>query len=151
MRGDPKAEGSRWLEQAREDLRWAELLAREGGFHVACFLAQQVAEKALKAYLYGAGEPIVPLNRKVAILAAEIRERERQLTGTQKGEWTRARREGLTSAPVRKIPAVAVVLREVSEGINTYVDNAPEWTERQRVAHLHSFQGLVGGAWKSKS
>ncbi len=59
MRDEPKAEGSRWLEQAREDLKWAELLAREGGFHVACFLAQQVAEKALKASLYAAGESVV--------------------------------------------------------------------------------------------
>ncbi|MEW6220929.1 MAG: hypothetical protein AB1634_15545 [Thermodesulfobacteriota bacterium] len=30
-------EGARWLAQAREDLRWASHLAREGGFHVACF------------------------------------------------------------------------------------------------------------------
>ncbi len=107
------------MAQAREDLKWADLLAREGGFHLAGFLAQQVAERALKAYLYGAREPVVPLNRKVAILAAETRERERQLTGTQKGQSTRARREGLTSAPVRKIPAVAVVLREVPEGTNS--------------------------------
>lgn len=33
----------------------------------------------------------------------------------------------------------------------TRVDNAPGWTERQRVAHLHSLQRLVGGAWESKS
>lgn len=31
-----------------------------GGYHIACFLAQQVAEKALKAYLYGQGEDVVP-------------------------------------------------------------------------------------------
>lgn len=49
----------RWLEQAAEDLKWAKLLAREGGYHIACFLAQQVAEKALKAFLYAQGEPIV--------------------------------------------------------------------------------------------
>ena len=75
MRGDPKAEGSRWLEQAREDLKWAELLAREGGFHVACFLAQQVAEKALKAYLYGAGEAVV-LGHSVERLCEAAAERD---------------------------------------------------------------------------
>ncbi len=52
-------EGLRWLEQAEEDLKWTELLEREGGYHLVCFLAQQVAEKALKAFLYGKGEEIV--------------------------------------------------------------------------------------------
>ncbi|MGH7313886.1 MAG: HEPN domain-containing protein [Candidatus Rokuibacteriota bacterium] len=52
MRNEPLEEGRRWLEQAQEDLRWAEDLAQRGGYHIACFLAQQVAEKALKAYLY---------------------------------------------------------------------------------------------------
>ncbi len=75
MRDDPKAEGSRWLEQAREDLKWAEMLAREGGFHVACFLAQQVAEKALKAYLYGAGEAVV-LGHSVERLSLAAAERD---------------------------------------------------------------------------
>ncbi|MCR4404976.1 MAG: HEPN domain-containing protein [Candidatus Acetothermia bacterium] len=54
-----EAEGQRWLEQAKEDLRWAQLLAREGGYHLACFLAQQVAEKGLMAFLYAQGEEIV--------------------------------------------------------------------------------------------
>lgn len=52
-------EGRRWLSQAEEDLHWADHLAREGGWHLACFLAQQVAEKALKAFLYAQGEEIV--------------------------------------------------------------------------------------------
>ncbi|GAG62201.1 unnamed protein product [marine sediment metagenome] len=52
-------EGRRWLEQATEDLKWARLLLKEGGYHLVCFLAQQVAEKALKALLYAQGEEIV--------------------------------------------------------------------------------------------
>ena len=56
MRSDPLDEGRRWLEQAKEDLRWARHLTQEGGYYLACFLAQQVAEKALKAYLYFKGE-----------------------------------------------------------------------------------------------
>lgn len=59
MRNDPLREGRRWLAQARVDLRWAELLVREGGWHLACFLAQQIAEKALKAFLYAQGMEVV--------------------------------------------------------------------------------------------
>lgn len=59
MRKSPLEEGLRWLEQADEDLKWAKLLAREGGYHIACFLSQQVAEKAIKAFLYAQGEELV--------------------------------------------------------------------------------------------
>jgi len=59
MRERQRQEGERWLAQATEDLRWTKHLAREGGYHLACFLAQQVAEKALKAFLYYQGEEIV--------------------------------------------------------------------------------------------
>ncbi len=59
MRKDSQNEGQRWLEQAKKDLYWADHLGDEGGFHLACFLSQQVAEKALKAFLYAQGEEIV--------------------------------------------------------------------------------------------
>lgn len=59
MRKSPLEEGSRWLQQANEDLRWARHLLKEGGYYLACFLAQQVAEKALKAFLYAQGEEVV--------------------------------------------------------------------------------------------
>ena len=59
MRKSPLEEGRRWVDQAKEDLKWAKELARLGGYHLSCFLAQQVAEKALKGYLYGQGEEIV--------------------------------------------------------------------------------------------
>ena len=62
MRNNADEEGQRWLSQAAEDLRWAK--------HLACFLAQQVTEKAIKAYLYAQGEEIV-LGRSVARLCAE--------------------------------------------------------------------------------
>ena len=46
---DPKAEASRWLAAAREELAWTRHAAA-GGFHApACFHAQQGAEKAVKA------------------------------------------------------------------------------------------------------
>jgi HEPN domain-containing protein len=59
MRNTPLEEGQRWLRQAQEDLRWARHLAEQGAYHLACFLAQQVAEKVLKAFLYAQGEEIV--------------------------------------------------------------------------------------------
>jgi HEPN domain-containing protein len=59
MRDEPLEEGQRWLRQAQEDLRWARHLAQEGAYHLACFLSQQVAEKALKAFLYAQGEELV--------------------------------------------------------------------------------------------
>jgi len=59
MRKEAQEEGKRWLEQTIEDLKWAKDLAERGGYHIACFLAQQVAEKALKAFLYAQGEEIV--------------------------------------------------------------------------------------------
>jgi HEPN domain-containing protein len=59
MRRDSLVEGVRWLSQAQEDLKWANHLAGQGGYHLACFLAQQVAEKALKAFLYAQGEEVV--------------------------------------------------------------------------------------------
>ena len=59
MRNTPLDEGLRWLSQAQEDLRWTRHLAEQGAYYLACFLAQQVTEKALKAFLYAQGEEIV--------------------------------------------------------------------------------------------
>ena len=59
MRGTPLDEGRRWLEQAEIDLSWARHLSEQGAYHLACFLAQQVAVKALKAFLYSRGAEIV--------------------------------------------------------------------------------------------
>jgi HEPN domain-containing protein len=59
MRKNPLEEGLRWLRQASEDLHWAHHLAEQGAYHLACFLAQQVAEMAQKAFLFGQGKEIV--------------------------------------------------------------------------------------------
>jgi HEPN domain-containing protein len=58
MKREATDEGRRWLSQADEDLRWAKHLAKEGAYHLSCFLAQQVAEKALEAFLYAQGEEV---------------------------------------------------------------------------------------------
>jgi HEPN domain-containing protein len=70
MRKSALEEGERWLSQAAEDLKWAKHLAEQGGWYIACFLSQQVTEKALKAFLYAQGEEIV-LGHSVARLCAE--------------------------------------------------------------------------------
>jgi HEPN domain-containing protein len=49
-------EARRWLRQARHDRDAARLNAAQGFPEVACFLAQQSAEKALKAFLYARGQ-----------------------------------------------------------------------------------------------
>jgi HEPN domain-containing protein len=59
MRGSAFDEGQRWLSQAQQDLHWTKHLAEVGAWHLACFLAQQVTEKAIKAFLYAQGEEIV--------------------------------------------------------------------------------------------
>ena len=59
MKRDPRAEGLRWLEQAKADRKGAQLLFDGGSYHLACFVAQQVAEKALKAFVYARGEEFV--------------------------------------------------------------------------------------------
>ncbi len=59
MRPDPKEEGRRWLDQALADLGDARF-ARDGErFHLACFLCQQAAEKALKGFLVLRGDEMV--------------------------------------------------------------------------------------------
>ncbi|MCX8067400.1 MAG: HEPN domain-containing protein [Anaerolineae bacterium] len=80
MRRSPLEEGHRWLQQAYEDLRWARHLQEEGAFYLACFLAQQVAEKALKAFLYAQGEEVV-LGHSVRRLAEEVAARNPHFAG----------------------------------------------------------------------
>jgi HEPN domain-containing protein len=53
------SEAERWLEQARRDLDDARYAAKGARWNLTCFLAQQAAEKALKAYLYARGAEAV--------------------------------------------------------------------------------------------
>jgi len=52
-------EAQRWLDQAREDLSSACVLLDGERFYLVCFMAHQIADKALKAYLYSVGEEAV--------------------------------------------------------------------------------------------
>ena len=59
MRRTPRDEAGRWVLQAQRDLDDARYSAAGRRFNLACFLAQQSAEKALKALLYSAGAEAV--------------------------------------------------------------------------------------------
>ena len=59
MKRDARQEGLRWLEQAEADRYGAQLLFDGASYHLACFVAQQIAEKALKAFIYTQGEELV--------------------------------------------------------------------------------------------
>jgi len=78
MKRDAQSEGLRWLAQAEADRRGAQLLFEGESYHLACFIAQQVAEKVLKAFIYAQGEEFVighsveALARWVAEFDAEI-------------------------------------------------------------------------------
>lgn len=48
-----------WLDQAKEDFRWGESSFESGFYSQSCFIAQQVAEKALKALAYFRGAALV--------------------------------------------------------------------------------------------
>lgn len=48
-----------WLDQAKEDLRWGRASAASEFYSQSCFIAQQVAEKALKALAYFRGAEFV--------------------------------------------------------------------------------------------
>ena len=54
-----REEGQRWFDQAQEDVISARHLIEDQRFYLVCFLAQQIAEKALKGFLYSAGEQVV--------------------------------------------------------------------------------------------
>jgi HEPN domain-containing protein len=70
MQPQPDEEARRWWLQAVHDLDTAAYLLDGGRFSTACFHAQQAAEKALKAYLYGRGEEMVR-GHSVAVLCQE--------------------------------------------------------------------------------
>jgi len=72
---DPKSEGRRWLDQAENDLAFAEHALRGEFFHQVCFVAQQSAEKALKAIHFADGARSVIGHSAVALLARLLDQR----------------------------------------------------------------------------
>jgi len=56
---DPQCESDRWWRQASADLAFLPIAEQAGKYDTCCFLAQQTAEKALKAYLFSQGEELI--------------------------------------------------------------------------------------------
>lgn len=72
-----QVEARRWFVQAQADLEIVNLLQSAGYYAAACFHAQQAAEKALKAVLFGQGSRVV-WGHSVRELALRVREALRQ-------------------------------------------------------------------------
>lgn len=64
---DPKSEARRWFRQAEYDLANARYNCEGEFYAVACFQAQQAAEKAYKAFLLSRGERIIPSHSVVEL------------------------------------------------------------------------------------
>lgn len=59
MQREAIEEAKRWTDQAKADLHAAKYNVEGGIFYLACFLSQQAAEKAMKAFFYAHGEEFV--------------------------------------------------------------------------------------------
>jgi HEPN domain-containing protein len=59
MKLEATDEGRRWLLQAKQDLDDARYNSEGERYNIACFLSQQSAEKALKAFLYAEGGEMI--------------------------------------------------------------------------------------------
>jgi len=56
---NPRLEADRWWRQAQDDLTFLPVARQASKYDICCFLAQQTAEKALKAYLFYQGEQLI--------------------------------------------------------------------------------------------
>jgi len=62
--------GEKWLRQALDDLEWLADSLAAGHYAQSCFVAQQVAEKAMKAIAYARGTEIVKTHSILALARA---------------------------------------------------------------------------------
>ena len=67
----PRRNAQRWIREAENTLRQAEQVCATDAYNLACFLAEQAAQKSLKAVLYLDGARWIPLH-SVAELTKEI-------------------------------------------------------------------------------
>lgn len=59
---NPRDAAHRWMEQAEHNLEVTKLHIQNGFWSDTCFMAEQTAQVALKAYLYGQGERFIPIH-----------------------------------------------------------------------------------------
>jgi HEPN domain-containing protein len=72
----PREQSQRWLEQAEHQLEVTNALLELGFWSDVCFMAEQTAQMALKAFLYGEGRRFVLLHsiQELALQCSEIDE-----------------------------------------------------------------------------
>lgn len=68
---DLRDEALRWLEEAEEDLRAAGGNVEAGFYNWACFIAQQAAEKAVKALYMMRGEDVLRIHSITALIRGD--------------------------------------------------------------------------------
>ena len=76
---DARAEADRWWRQAANDLAFARVALRERFYAQSCFIAQQAAEKAVKAIAYGLGERTV-IGHSLVTLISRYADRKPELS-----------------------------------------------------------------------
>ena len=76
---DARAEADRWWRQAANDLAFARVALRERFHAQSCFIAQQAAEKAVKAIAYGLGERTV-IGHSLVTLISRYADRKPELS-----------------------------------------------------------------------
>jgi len=57
---NPKQQAERWLKQAEHDLAIAQAHLNNSYYSDCCFMSEQTAQKAMKAFLYANGERSIP-------------------------------------------------------------------------------------------
>lgn len=72
---NPREEALRWLEEAEFDLKAARDAAQDGNYNWACFIAQQAAEKAVKAVRIQRDEDVAHIHSVAALIRGDRRRR----------------------------------------------------------------------------
>lgn len=70
---DLRDEALRWLEESEQDLRAIAGNIEAGAFNWACFIAQQAAEKAVKAVRIDRGEDVLRIRSVTALIRGDKR------------------------------------------------------------------------------
>lgn len=70
---DLRDEALRWLEESEQDLRAIAGNIEAGAFNWACFIAQQAAEKAVKAVRIDRGEDVLRIHSVTALIRGDKR------------------------------------------------------------------------------
>ena len=83
---NPGEQRRRWLEQAEHQLEVTDALLEGGFWSDVCFMAEQTAQLALKAFLFGEGRRFLPIH-SIYELASECARIDRAFEGAK--EWGR--------------------------------------------------------------